>query len=73
MMFDRPDPLIEKLIRRLRDPDAVVRRNAAAALRLHGSRAVAAISELGMLLSDDDAHVRTEAQRAVRQLRQEAA
>lgn len=73
MMFDRPDPLIEKLMGRLRDPDPIVRRNAAAALRLHGSRAMAAISELGMLLMDQDAHVRTEARRAVQQLRQEAA
>lgn len=72
-MTERPDPLIDKLIQRLRDQDPVVRRNAAAALRLHGPRAVAAIAELQKSLADEDARVRSEVQHALRRLRQLAA
>ncbi len=72
-MMERPDPLIDKLIRRLQDRDPVVRRNAAAALRLHGPRAVAAIAELQKSLADEDAQVRSEVQHALRRLRQLAA
>ena len=72
-MVDRPDPLIDKLLRRLHDADPVVRQNAAGALRLHGRRAVIAISDLGRLLSDENDKVRAEAQRALDQLRRAAA
>lgn len=72
-MVDQPDPLIGRLVQRLRDADPVVRRNAAGALRLHGKRAVGAILDLGGLLSDENDKVRAEAQRALNRLRQAAA
>ncbi len=50
-----------------------MRRNAAAALRLHGPRAVAAIAELQKSLADEDAKVRAEAQHALRRIRPVAA
>ncbi len=72
-MVDRPDPLIDKLVQRLRDTDPVVRRNAAGALRLHGERAVDAISELNGLLADENEKVRAEAERALSRLRRAVA
>jgi len=72
-MIEKSDPLIEKLIRRLSDPDAFERRNAAGALRLHGRRATCAVPELMRLLDDDDITVRTEARRALNRLKQSAA
>ena len=72
-MREQPDPLILKLIARLKDADPVARRNAAGALRLHGSRATAAIPELARLLSDEDPAVQAEAQRALSRLRTAAA
>ncbi len=56
------DLLIEKLIEKLQDQDPRVRRNAAGALRLHGSRAVGAIPALAALLDDADPRVRCEAE-----------
>jgi hypothetical protein len=41
MMSKQPDLLILKLIQKLDDADPVIRRNAAGALRMQGSRAVA--------------------------------
>jgi HEAT repeat protein len=72
-MIQQPDPLIDKLIRRLHDADPSVRRNAGGSLRLHGARAVCAVSELSRLLADEDDTVRHEAQRALDRLRQAAA
>jgi HEAT repeat protein len=72
-MVDRPDNLIDRLVQRLRDADPVVRRNAAGALRLHGERAVDAISELSGLLSDENDKVRAEAQKALYRLRRAVA
>ena len=72
-MNGQSDSLIAKLIQRLHDADPVARRNAVGALRLHGERAVPAISELDSLLSDEDAEVRAEARRALDRLRQAAA
>lgn len=63
------DPLIGKLMGRLRDPDPLVRRNAAAALRLHGARAAIAVAELAKLLADEDPRVRSEASLALERLR----
>jgi hypothetical protein len=63
-MLSQPDPLIQKLIARLRDQDPVTRRNAAGALRLHGRRAAAATSALTRLLADEDPGVQAEARRA---------
>jgi HEAT repeat protein len=68
-MIAQPDGLIRKLIARLDDPDPVTRRNAAAALRLHGARAVAAIPALTALLSDEDLRVREEVERALDRLK----
>jgi HEAT repeat protein len=65
----QPDPLIWKLIEKLKDQDPVTRRNAAGALRLHGSRAAAAIPALTPLLEDEDPRVRSEAERALDRLR----
>ena len=73
IMLTQTDLLIQKLIARLRDEDPLTRRNAAAALRLHGSRATPAIPELAGLLSDEDPAVRTEAERALNRLRTAAA
>ena len=72
-MSEHVDPLIQKLIARLKHQDPVTRRNAAGALRLHGSRATVAIPELSKLLSDADSRVRKEAQRALERLRNAAA
>jgi HEAT repeat protein len=72
-MSERLDPLIQKLIGRLKDEDPVTRRNAAGALRLHGPRAAAAVPELTRLLTDEDPKVREEARRALQRLRVAAA
>ena len=72
-MSDQLDPLIQKLIARLKHQDPVARRNAAGALRLHGLRASAAIPELTALLTDEDPKVRREAKRALDRLRAAAA
>ena len=58
---------------KLGDCDPLVRRNAAGALRLQGSRAVAAIPALAALLTDMDLRVRNEAERAIDHLRLVAA
>jgi hypothetical protein len=71
-MADSPDPLIERLIRRLDAGDSVDRRNTAGALRLHGRRAAAAVPALTRLLADDDDRVRNEAQRALDRIRRAA-
>ena len=60
-------------VEKLRDEDPVIRRNAAAALRLHGSRATAAIPALAELLTDIDPGVRAEAGRALERLGMAAA
>ena len=67
------DPLILKLIEKLRDADPITRRNAAGALRLQGARAAAAIPAISRLLDDQDQRVRKEAERAVSHLRMAAA
>jgi hypothetical protein len=72
-MFKQPDLLILKLMEKLGDVDPVIRRNAAGALRLQGSRAVAAIPALFTLLTDQDIRVRKEAERAIDRLRLVAA
>ena len=72
-MVKQPDLLIMKLIQKLNDTDPTVRRNAAGALRLQGSRAVAAIPALSILLTDQDIRVRNEAERAIDHLRLSAA
>ncbi len=72
-MSEQLDPLMQKLIARLQHDDPVTRRNAAGALRLHGSRAAVAIPELSRLLSDEDSRVRQEARRALERLRNAAA
>ena len=72
-MSEHPDRLIRKLIDTLSDQDPITRRNAAGALRLHGSRAVAAIPALVRLLDDEDPRVREEAERALTRLRTAAA
>lgn len=69
----QPDLLILKLMEKLGDMDPLIRRNAAGALRLQGSRAVAAIPALSVLLGDQDVRVRTEAERAIDHLRLVAA
>jgi HEAT repeat protein len=73
MMRNQPDLLILKLIQKLDDTDPLIRRNAAGALRLQGSRAVAAVPALSALLSDQDPRVRNEAERALDHLRLSAA
>jgi HEAT repeat protein len=67
------DALIWKLIEKLGDRDPRVRRNAAGALRLHGSRARDAVPTLTALLDDEDPMVRDEARRALDRLRAVAA
>jgi HEAT repeat protein len=69
----QPDLLILKLMEKLGDTDPLIRRNAAGALRLQGSRAVAAIPALSVLLGDLDVRVRNEAERAIDHLRLVAA
>ena len=73
LMSLRTNPLIEKLIEKLADGDPRTRRNAAGALRLHGSRAVGAIPALSSLLEDSDPAVRAEAERTIDRLRLMAA
>ena len=72
-MPSQSDPLIQKLIDQLRHPEAITRRNAAGALRLHGRRAVIAIPKIEPLLNDRDARVRQEADHALRRLNDAAA
>ncbi|MEN6457417.1 MAG: HEAT repeat domain-containing protein [Thermoguttaceae bacterium] len=72
-MGTQPDLLILKLIEKLRDANPITRRNAAGALRLQGSKAIAAIPAIARLLTDQDPRVRTEAERAVDHLRLVAA
>ena len=72
-MSEQPDRLIQKLIEKLGERDPITRRNAAGALRLHGSRAVTAIPALLRLLEDEDPRVREEAERALTRLRAAAA
>lgn len=72
-MAEPIDPLIQKLIARLRHEDPITRRNAAGSLRLHGRRATAAVGELAKLLADEDPSVRSEARRALKRLRTAAA
>ena len=72
-MLVQSDSLIEKLVLQLHAQNPVTRRNAAGALRLHGQRAACAIDELSGLLADEDATVRTEAQKALDRLRRAAA
>jgi len=67
------DPLIQKLVAKLKHHDPIARRNAAAALRLHGVRAVGAAAELRRLLDDEDLRVREEARRALERLTTAAA
>jgi HEAT repeat protein len=69
----QPDLLVLKLMEKLADTDPLIRRNAAGALRLQGSRAVAAIPALSVLLADLDVRVRNEAERAIDHLRLVAA
>ena len=69
----QPDLLILKLMQKLGDANPIVRRNAAGALRLQGTRAVAAIPALSALLTDQDVRVRNEAERAIDHLRLVAA
>jgi HEAT repeat protein len=69
----QPDLLILKLIQKLGDANPLVRRNAAGALRMQGSRAKAAIPALSTLLRDQDPRVRDEAERALDHLRLAAA
>jgi HEAT repeat protein len=69
----QPDLLILKLMQKLSDSDPLIRRNAAGALRLQGTRAVAAIPALSVLLADQDVRVRNEAERAIDHLRLVAA
>jgi HEAT repeat protein len=68
-LSEQPDLLIVKLMQKLDDNDPLVRRNAAGALRLQGSRAVAAIPALARLLVDQDVRVRSEAERAIDHLK----
>ena len=68
-MPKQPNLLILKLIEKLGDGDPLIRRNAAGALRMQGSRAVAAIPALSGLLGDLDQRVRNEAERALDHLR----
>jgi HEAT repeat protein len=73
IMPAQTDLLVLKLIEKLEDTDPVIRRNAAGALRLQGSRAVAAIPALSTLLGDQDPRVRSEAERALDHLKLVAA
>jgi HEAT repeat protein len=72
-MSTQPDLLILKLIEKLCDANPITRRNAAGALRLQGTKAVAAIPAIARLLTDQDPRVRNEAERAVDHLRLVAA
>ena len=65
--------LISKLTQKLSDSDPIIRRNAAGALRLQGSRALSALPALASLLDDQDQRVRAEAERAIAHLRLSAA
>jgi len=68
-MAVRKDLLIEKLIEKLQDPDPIIRRNAAGALRLNGARSITALPALMGLLTDVDPRVRNEATQAANHLR----
>jgi HEAT repeat protein len=72
-MSSQHDLLISKLIQKLSDADPIIRRNAAGALRLQGSRAISALPALTVLLNDQDSRVRDEAERAIDHLRLTAA
>ena len=65
----QPDLLIRKLIEKLRDSDRRMRRNAAGALGMQGTRALEAIPVLSALLSDSDPDVRATAERTLDHLR----
>ena len=67
-MTRQQNALIRSLIDKLADRDPLTRRNAAGALRLHGTRAVPAIPALRALLDDNDFRVRDEVQRALDRL-----
>jgi hypothetical protein len=54
---------------KLTDRDPRTRRNAVGALRMHGARARCAASALAALLTDENAVVRLEAERALDHLR----
>jgi len=73
IMSEQPDLLILKLIQKLGDSNPLVRRNAAGALRLQGTRAKPALSALAALLEDQDPRVRSEAERAINHLKLSAA
>jgi HEAT repeat protein len=74
-MCERHDPLIHRLVARLGEPDALVRRNALGSLRLHGEHAAEATRAVARLLTDLDPAVRCEAERTLEsiQRRHEAA
>jgi HEAT repeat protein len=74
-MCERYDPLIHRLVARLGEPDAVVRRNALGSLRLHGEHAAQAARAVAQMLTDLDPAVRCEAERTLEALqrRHEAA
>ena len=65
--------MIDKLTEKLRDKDPAVRRMAVGALRMHGSRALAALPTLLELMTDEDRAVQMEAERTVALLRSVAA
>lgn len=67
-MLHQQDLLINKLIEKLHDVDPLVRRNAAGALRMHGTRAIDALPSLRALTADADPRVRQEAEHAVERL-----
>ncbi len=75
-MCERNDPLIRRLVAKLGESDAVVRRNALGSLRLHGERAAQAARAVAQMLTDLDPAVRYEAERTldiILQRRQDAA
>jgi hypothetical protein len=73
MMLPMNDPLISKLVGKLSDRDPRTRYNAVGTLRIHGPRAIPAMSALAQLLEDEDPVVRDEAQRTLQILRRFAA
>lgn len=72
-MVSASDPIMQRILQRLHDPDPVARRNAVAALRLNGARSAAIVSALTPLLEDGDQRVRCEARRTLDLLRSAAA
>ncbi|MGA2797094.1 MAG: HEAT repeat domain-containing protein [Thermoguttaceae bacterium] len=60
--------LIRKLMEKLGDKDPRVRRNAAGALRMQGTKASGAVPAISRLLDDEDPWVRREAEQAIEQL-----